>query len=548
MKKIFISIFVFSFSIYIFGFFNINNLSLKVEAGVNGETITEANIKPTSVSVLFTSTSNINPPYTLDLINVDQAYVSKNQSKTLSYDQINFTNKYLATVDFNNLSPGFSYKVQLSDAASSVIEVIDFKTTIATVTGFAPKTGKFGDFITITGTMLDSVDSVMFGSTPVNFTDIGMIDSNTITVIVPRYAIDGKITVKTKSSGNATSLDTFKVISVPSSVILTVNNITNTTATLVASGNLNQQLYDFYIYDSIVYGNRGSKGLTEINSIAHISRDVGSSPVSGISAAFEGLKLSPGVIYIALVDYKLGENETNPTYEFKLPIDTTAGKESLNTSNITSSTVDIVATGLSDSSTYQIQIVNDSVKSPTPKYDNINNITVVNGVATASFTNLTAGNSYIAGIIKNNDTNSLMARITFVAKATPTSTSTTTTTNTFSGIVPVCNTGAINKDTGQYEIPCDFVFFMKLLNSIIRFLLFIIATPLIALIIMYTGYLYITAGGNSGQTEKVRHILFNVVIGYIIALSAWLIINTIISSLKVDPDINTFLEKSTLVK
>jgi hypothetical protein len=112
-----------------------------------------------------------------------------------------------------------------------------------------------------------------------------------------------------------------------------------------------------------------------------------------------------------------------------------------------------------------------------------------------------------------------------------------------SGIVPRCNVGDIDKNTGQYKTPCNFTFFIKLINRIIKFLLFVIATPLIALIIMYTAYLYLTAGGKTGQVEKVRHILFNAVVGYVIALAAWLIINTIISSLNIDPSINTFMEK-----
>lgn len=113
------------------------------------------------------------------------------------------------------------------------------------------------------------------------------------------------------------------------------------------------------------------------------------------------------------------------------------------------------------------------------------------------------------------------------------------------GIVPRCNNLADGLDevTGQYKVPCDFNFFMELINNVIKFLLFVIATPLIALILMYTGYLYLTAGGNSGQVEKVRHILLNAVVGYVIALAAWLIVNTIISVVKIDPTINTFMEK-----
>jgi hypothetical protein len=110
------------------------------------------------------------------------------------------------------------------------------------------------------------------------------------------------------------------------------------------------------------------------------------------------------------------------------------------------------------------------------------------------------------------------------------------------GLVPKCNTGAIDMATGQYSNPCDFNYFMALINGLINFLLFVIATPLVALIIMYTGYLFLTAGGSAGQTEKAKKILFNVVIGYVIALAAWLVINTIMGALKVDPEANKFME------
>lgn len=109
------------------------------------------------------------------------------------------------------------------------------------------------------------------------------------------------------------------------------------------------------------------------------------------------------------------------------------------------------------------------------------------------------------------------------------------------GIVPKCNTGAIDTKTNQYATPCDFNYFMLLINNIIKFLLFTIVTPFLAIIIIYVAYLFLTSGG-SNQTEKAKHILWNVIIGYVIALAAWLVINTIMSALGVVPDANTFME------
>lgn len=114
----------------------------------------------------------------------------------------------------------------------------------------------------------------------------------------------------------------------------------------------------------------------------------------------------------------------------------------------------------------------------------------------------------------------------------------------YAAIVPPCNVGTVNAGTGQYEIPCDFNYFMVLINNIIKFLLFDIATPLVALIIVYLAYLFITAGGSASQTEKAKHIFGNVIIGYIIALAAWLIITTIMKSLGVDDSTWTMFLKS----
>jgi hypothetical protein len=78
---------------------------------------------------------------------------------------------------------------------------------------------------------------------------------------------------------------------------------------------------------------------------------------------------------------------------------------------------------------------------------------------------------------------------------------------------------------------CGFEELMKLINKVINFLLFTIATPLAALVFAYSGIMLITAGGSSEKMTKAKKILGNLVVGYVIALAAWLIINTILSAL-----------------
>ncbi len=81
--------------------------------------------------------------------------------------------------------------------------------------------------------------------------------------------------------------------------------------------------------------------------------------------------------------------------------------------------------------------------------------------------------------------------------------------------------------------PCDFEDAMKLIRNIINFLLFTIATPIAGLVICYAGFQLIASGGSSEKKTKAKHVLMNVVIGYLIALGAWLIINTIFSTFKI---------------
>lgn len=89
------------------------------------------------------------------------------------------------------------------------------------------------------------------------------------------------------------------------------------------------------------------------------------------------------------------------------------------------------------------------------------------------------------------------------------------------GLVPDC--GA----TGE----CGFNDFMELVNRVISFILITLATPLFALIIVYTGWLYFSAGGNSDNVNRAKKIFKNAFIGYVIALAAWLIVKTILAAL-----------------
>lgn len=127
-------------------------------------------------------------------------------------------------------------------------------------------------------------------------------------------------------------------------------------------------------------------------------------------------------------------------------------------------------------------------------------------------------------------------------------------------IVPKCNTGPLvdgaplyntdgtpmvdknNKPIHDkvYEHPCDFSYVMTLIQNIMDFLLKYLATPLAAIALCYAGVLMIFSGGSSEKLTKAKAIIKNVIIGYIIALAAWLIVKTIFATLGFKG--NTFLK------
>lgn len=113
---------------------------------------------------------------------------------------------------------------------------------------------------------------------------------------------------------------------------------------------------------------------------------------------------------------------------------------------------------------------------------------------------------------------------------------------TFKGLVPVCNVSgsAIDPTTKNYAVSCDFCMVLAIINKVINFLLKVIAFPLCALILLYAGWLYISDMGSAENKTKAKKFLINAVVGFMIALAAWIIVKTILVGLGFDPS-NAFL-------
>lgn len=86
---------------------------------------------------------------------------------------------------------------------------------------------------------------------------------------------------------------------------------------------------------------------------------------------------------------------------------------------------------------------------------------------------------------------------------------------------------------------CKFADLIKLANVVIKFLMFQIATPLAAIGFAVAGWKLMTSGGNTSAKEDAKKIGWSVLIGFGIAMSAWLVVDTIFDAL-LKPEIQTF--------
>lgn len=91
-------------------------------------------------------------------------------------------------------------------------------------------------------------------------------------------------------------------------------------------------------------------------------------------------------------------------------------------------------------------------------------------------------------------------------------------------LVPKCSENPVTKQCGW-----GWNELLLLLDNLITFMLKFMAIPIAAIMFAYAGLLLVTAGGEAAHArEKAKGIFLNAVIGLIIAVSAWLIVSTIL--------------------
>ncbi|MDH5442190.1 MAG: pilin [Candidatus Nomurabacteria bacterium] len=115
------------------------------------------------------------------------------------------------------------------------------------------------------------------------------------------------------------------------------------------------------------------------------------------------------------------------------------------------------------------------------------------------------------------------------ATTTPWEPTSSTPTVSGSGSLVACDGPA-----GTGSVACGFSTLLETISRIINFILFTLATPLFTILFIYAGVMYMSSGGNETKRTQAKTIIRNVVIGYVIAIAAWLIVATLLRSLGVE--------------
>ncbi len=78
---------------------------------------------------------------------------------------------------------------------------------------------------------------------------------------------------------------------------------------------------------------------------------------------------------------------------------------------------------------------------------------------------------------------------------------------------------------GENEPDCQSCHVVILTNNVISWLVMVLGT-IAAIIIVYAGFKLLTAGGNGHAREDAKEMISNMIIGYVIVLAGWLVVDT----------------------
>lgn len=93
---------------------------------------------------------------------------------------------------------------------------------------------------------------------------------------------------------------------------------------------------------------------------------------------------------------------------------------------------------------------------------------------------------------------------------------------------------------GQKAPNCTFADFVATLNKVVEFFV-IISASVATIMFVVAGWMYMTAGGDTGKISQAHKIFKVTAVGFVIVLSAWLIVKMLLTGLQADPDLQKAL-------
>lgn len=112
----------------------------------------------------------------------------------------------------------------------------------------------------------------------------------------------------------------------------------------------------------------------------------------------------------------------------------------------------------------------------------------------------------------------------------------------FLGLTSFANAGLVPCTGPEGTNPCNLTQLGQMLMNIIREL-FKIAVVLTGVGFAWAGFLYLTAGGDSGQIKKAHNVFGKIIIGFLILCCSFLIVNLIAATLKLNVPIQTLYNR-----
>jgi len=84
---------------------------------------------------------------------------------------------------------------------------------------------------------------------------------------------------------------------------------------------------------------------------------------------------------------------------------------------------------------------------------------------------------------------------------------------------------------GAGENPCNICYLFRGTSNVVNFIVYDFAMPVAVAVLIYGGIMMLTAGASEGNVKKGRDAITKAVVGMVIVLSAWIIVDTVLKIL-----------------